>query len=336
MPVVVTSCAPSLVPTSGRVLVDIAGTGFQLAPFPPPLVGSVTPPQPPTVEVIVGGVKATQVAVISTTRVLCIVPSSMLPITEPLNGEGAVDIVVQNIDPLGVPIVGEVDTLVNGLTYQRVQLAVQTDFARLVATVILELRKQTIAEVSLTTHTDWDDDTGDALNEMPIAKLPAIGLTGPNLTENRFYSENKEQSYPGPGPKDVFSQRVPYTVDLEFGIVIVSDNKVEHLNLIALVQGFFLRNTKISMLRDPADPSLGSVEYEMDLQEGGDLTTTASGGAESNIRSAAGQFVIRGFDLEDHAGFVGELVSNRTAIADEVNLLATAQLCPTLPVGSVQ
>src|SRR3990172_7365086 len=112
----ITSVTPNSGPTAGRLLVAIAGTNFQLSPTPPP--GPTNGILAPTVRVLFGTELAVNVAVVSSTKLYCYIPSG---------DDGPVDVTVTHLDPLGVPIVGETVTAVAAFTYTRVLLTAQSD-----------------------------------------------------------------------------------------------------------------------------------------------------------------------------------------------------------------
>jgi len=215
--------------TGGRNLVEITGTGFKLWTIPPPGPG-IEPPPTPTVEVLFGGEEGTEVAVISATRLLVRVPSSPIPVATPAYGAGAVSIIVRNLDALGVPIPGETVTQPAAYTYDRVQLAAESDLQRLCRTLIQELKKQVITEVAISVHTDWDPDPADLENVVGLASLPGIAIFGPNLVPNRTYSKNGITYRPTVGVESNV-RRSPGTDDVTFSITGVSEIKAEAINL---------------------------------------------------------------------------------------------------------
>ncbi len=315
----ITSLTPATGPTGGLTLVEVQGAGFRLPP-PPPAMGP-TPPLRPTVAVRVGGRPATQVRVIAADR---------LSFLSPANDPGAADLVVQNLDDDEAPIPGEEATLAGGFTYALPRLAVESDLTRLVRALLREFKRQVLANVVLTVQTDFDAETGDELHLAQLASLPALVLVGPELVEDRFYSLNEPPSSSSPGA--FARRRVPYTVDLGFTIIGTSDHTVELLNLMATTELFFHRNKFLEMERDPANPAVGRVRYELDLRPDGDLKVTTQPN-ESNVRSFSGAFVIRGFDLEDLAGVPADTVVERGAPVTDVVLEPTQQTGLRLPIG---
>src|SRR5262249_30997589 len=179
-----------------------------------------------------------------------------------------------------------------------------------------ELKRQVVDNVVLTVHTDIDAGVGAELHLAQVARLPGLVLVGPELTENRFFSINQLPEV-AMGPGEFAQRRVPYTLDLGFTVVGVSDHTTELLNLVAAAQLFFHRNPYLELDRDPNHPNAGRVRYEMAIARDGDLKVTSQPN-ESNVRSFSGRFVVRGFDLEDLAGAPGEGVVARGAVAGDV------------------
>lgn len=321
MPVpTIDSLTPSTGPTGGRTLVELLGSGFRLPPAPPGK--GPTGPLPRTVEVVVGGRRAADIRVIGEGR---------LTFLTPLHDAGPADVVVRNLADDGTPLPGEEATLAGGFTYVQPRLAVESDLTRLVRTLLQEIKRQVLPNVSLTVQTDFDAETGDELHLTELASLPGLVLVGPELAENRFYSLNRQPEV-GAGGGLVARRRVPYTVDLGFTLVGVSDHTTELLNLMAATELFFHRNKHLEMDRDPQNPLSGRVRYEMDFTPDGDLRVTSQPN-ESNVRSFSGSFVIRGFDLEDLAGVPGDLAFELTAPVNDIALDPAQQLLMTVPVG---
>jgi hypothetical protein len=314
----ISNVTPSSGPSGGGVLVEVAGVGFRL-PDAPPATGPTTPP-PPSVHVRVGGRPADDVRVLSESLLTCIVPAG---------DAGPADIVVQNLDDTGA--VTDAATAPHAFAYALHPLTAEADLTRLVRTLLQEFKRQVMANVVLTVQTDFDAETGDELHLAQLAQLPGLVLVGPELSEDRFYSLNQlPETATGPGTFE--RHRVPYTVDLGFTLVGVSDHTTELLNLMAATQLFFHRNHFLVMARDPANADAGSVRYEMDFVPDGDLKVTSQPN-ESNVRSFSGKFVIRSFDLEDLPGLTDGDVVERGATVVEVALEPAQQTAPPAAVG---
>ncbi len=301
----IVSVTPAVGPTGGRNLVRLKTNDARLPPDPP-ATGFVGGTFLRTVRVEFGGIEATDVRVFSQGSVTCLAP---------IHDPGVFDIVLTNLDDDGDPIAGEVATKVDAYTFRRPNLTAQDDLTRLVREFIQQLKRQVIDEVSLTVHTDFDDSAADFLNIARIAKLPALVLIGPDITENRFFSTNAKQEIELPdGTVEI--RRSPYTVDLLFECVGIAELDVQKLNLMAAFTKFINRNKFIEMDRDPADPSLGKVKYEMDFTEEGGEPSSTDRLNDSNVRSFTGNIIIRGFDLEDLAGVSDDLVTELSRVTE--------------------
>jgi hypothetical protein len=319
MPSIV-SITPSSGPTAGRLLVELVGTGFQQV-LESEWVGPTAVPGP-SVRVLLRDRVAQDVRVLADDRLRCVVPAG---------DPGPADVIVQKLDASGTPIPGELAIARDAFTYVRQSLALEADLTRLVRALLQELKRQVLDNVVLTVHTDFDADTGAELHLATIARLPALVLLGPELAEDRFFSLNEQPESPT-DPGQFVQRRVPYTVDLGFTVIGVSDHTTELLNLMAATQLFFHRNPYLELDRDPAAPQTGRVQYEMDVARDGDLKVTSQPNA-SNVRSFSGRIVIRGFDLEDLAGFAGEGVASRGTVAQDVAVLPAQPLGRTSATG---
>jgi len=300
----ITTRTPAAGLTSGRTFVTLVGTGMRLPPPPPPS-GPTSGVLPVTVDVLFGALRASRVSVRDDpanppdgTIVTCLSPPQ---------APGTVDLTLRNLDDDGNPIAGEEITLAAAFTYERASLTRESALTRLVRTLLRSLKAQVLENLSLTVHTDFDDATGDQLHVAAVSKLPALVIVGPELDENRFYSLN-ELAEDGGGDAvglPFTLRRVPYTVDLTFQLVGMSEHTVELLNLMRLCTTYFHKNKVLEMDRDPDDPSKGRVAYEMDFVAGGQFKVE-SRPSDSNVRHFAGTFVIRGFDIDEPEGVVVE------------------------------
>lgn len=314
----------------GRSLVQIYGDGFRLPTIPQ---GVAPAPVPlPTVRVLFGGQPAARVDVLASNRLAVLPPITPLAVEAPDWGTGLVDVEVTNLDDAGVAIPGETVVVANAYTYSRVNLSTITDLTRLVRTFVEAWIAQVLPNTVLTTHTDYDDDVTTYTTN--LAKLPGISLAGPSLSENRLFSVNGHQEFdPLVTDGSRYLRNAPFTVDLTFFVDLVSESTQELLNLMALVTQFVDRNPFLSLLRDPADPSKGSVRYEFDWLPGGTLGI-ATGDNDNNTRRASGSVVIRGFDVEDLAGLEHELAIAVTKITEDVDVSPTfGQTGTNYPVG---
>ena len=268
-----TSISPASGPASGGDLVTLQGT------FAPRIV------------VRFGDAIATVVAVRADAGI------SVAQVRTPSHAEAVVDIVLSNLDAAGNPVAGESGTLAGAYRFQRPRIVVEADLTRLVRSLLRELKRQVIENVSLSVSIDFDDTPLDGLDVTALAKLPSLVLSGPRIKENRFYSTNtlEEEIVAGANGPEIRRRRPPFTVDLEFALTGASDRAVELLNMMTAVAAFLDRNRWLSMDRDPADPAKGTVRWEMDAA--GELQTNLEG--KDDVRAFTWGLVIRGFDVDE-------------------------------------
>ena len=91
--------------------------------------------------------------------------------------------------------------------------------------------------------------------------------------------------------------RRPKYNDVVFDILAITNNELELVNLVALIDAFMDNNKVIT---------LDGVDYEMDFVEGADMDVIKQSNQQlnSNIRTAKGEMVIRGFNMLGFAGVV--------------------------------
>ena len=261
-----TSIDPVSGPTSGGDLVRLIGTDFAAR-----------------VSVRFGDLPAVVLAV----------RGDAAEVRTPAHSEGPIDVVLQNLDAAGVPIPGEEATLAGAYGFLRPRIAEESDLTRLVRTLLQELKRQVLANTSMTVSIDYDDTTADGLNVVAISKIPSLVLSGPRVSEDRFFSTNVPDEH-AVGP-DIVRRRPPFTVDLAFTLTGASERTVELLNLMAAVASFLNRNRWVEMPRDPAEPDGDVVRWEMDPD--GDIRTRLDG--PDDVRAFTAGFVVRGFDLDE-------------------------------------
>lgn len=301
----IASCSPSVIYTGGQ-FVTLTGTNFRVPPFPGPSTAPLPPPAP-SVSVTIGGVPATAVAVYSATSLSCVAAA---------HDEGAVSIVVQNLDSAGAPIAGETATASGLLTYKRAALTDESDFTRLTRALLRELKRQVVDNVVLTVATDYDSTPGgSAFNIAEFASLPALVVNGPiSIDDDRPYDDIL-RPIQATGPTSWERRRTFKTVDVSYRVVGLDDKMVRAHNLLTLVLQFFHLNTTLRLDRDPADLSKGHVDYE--LTTSGDFSFTTQPNT-SDLRSFSGTVIIRGFQIEDIAGFPTQMVRERGTQADDI------------------
>ena len=277
---------PASGPSSGGDLVTLRGTGF----------ASSVAVRFGTADAVVESVRqegAESIAVVRT----------------PPHAEATVDIALQNLDAGGATIPGELVVLAAAYRFLRPRIVQEADLTRLIRTLLRELKRQVIVNVSLSVAVDFDDTPFDGLDVVAISKLPSLVLTGPRLRENRALSTNEahEEAVVGPSGPELRRRRPPLTVDLEFGITGASDRAIELLNLIGATSTFLNTNRWLTMLRDPDAPPKGSVRWEMDPL--GELHVNLEG--KDDVRAFTWGLVIRGFDIDE-----GQLLDLGKAVSD--------------------
>jgi hypothetical protein len=303
----ITSIQPAHGPSSGQTLLTITGTGMRLPPQPPagrPTTGRL----PQTVEIRIGAMPATRVLV---REDVTIPDGTIATCLTPASAPGPADIVIQNLDGAGQPIAGEAVVLPGAFTYERTALSTESSLTRLVRTLLRTLKAQVIENVNLTVHTDFDAAPENGLHLAAVARLPALVLAGPELRQSRTYSINQQ---PVRALRDGLAlHRVPYTVDVGFTLIGITDRTAELLNLMSLCTLFLHKNKHLVMARDPQDPDAGHVAYEMDFAAGGQFQVRSQPN-ESNVRHFVGELVIRGFDIDEPHGIAIEHVHASSVI----------------------
>lgn len=327
----ISTISPAAGPPIGNHMIEVTGTNFRPQSAGP--ISGIVPPRPPSVAVLFDGVPAVSVLIVSDTRLLVRTPKRLLvePSTgRPIDGPVAVDVEVQNIDDSGVLIPGETVTAAGGYAYTRVDTS--GDNPSQLVTVVYALvdlfRSELHPNVNIVENTDYDDDTSDGLQITRIATLPGVTITGPRISENRFFTRQQEQILPTVGTEFAI-YKAPRYVDLEFDITIVSDNEAEFLNLNNLLEMVMDENKYITI-----DYGGGNaVTYEFDFVSGSDpAVSKQTDQLNSNINVAKGIFVVRGVNLCGIAGVSGfGQVGAGAALTDGVTLEAVAQFGTGLP-----
>ena len=269
-----TGISPAIGPTGGGDVVRLTGTGFA-----------------PEVVVLFGDAPAEVLSVRDEAGV------SLADVRTPAHADAVVDVTLRNLDATGVPVPGEDATLAGAYRFQRPRIVAESDLTRLVRTLLRELKRQVIANVSMTVSIDYDDTTVDGMSVIAISQLPSLMLSGPRVAENRFFSTNepREDVVPGASGPELMRRRPPYTVDLSFTLTAASDRTVELLNLMAAVATFLNRNRWVELPRDPDHPDAATARWEMDPE--GDFQTRLDGPDDVRVFSCG--FVVRGFDIDE-------------------------------------
>lgn len=312
----ISAVSPAIAPTGGQVLIEITGTNFRLHDAPP-ATGAVPTPQFSTVQVEFGGVIAEYAEAASATTILA---------TAPIHDPGTVDIIVRNLDNLGVAIPTEEVTSAAAFTFNRPDILGQVSRTEHVTKqLILELRRQVLAEVVLARHTDWTDDADDAVRETRIAKLPSILVVGPTMTTDNFF-RRPTMSREYVSDSNVGFRRPPTTVELGFDVGVVSDHQAQVMRITDALISFFNRNVWLRALCDQNDSASGEVRYEMGYTVS--LPKFGQGPKSSNIYTSLGTVRVRGVDLGLLPGFTDDLITRRSAVLPVVPAITIAGIDP--------
>ena len=294
--------------------------------------------------------------VINQGRLIVEVPVSLLPVVSPNYGAGVVDVTVENIDQDGKTL-GTPAVLPQAYTYTRKDLAEESSISRLSRAVILELKKQIISNIVMTTHTDYDGSFGDGLHITELAETPALIITGPKLTENRVHAYRrlapvtyKESVQRLPGDSDTLLTEdgdelttedgdeltqitrefirndVPYTADAAYQLIGVSHSQQEIQNLMTLVVQFFHLNKYITV-----DGS----EFEIMFSLNGEPDARSSA-SNSNLRSFSCSFYVQAFSIGvDRPMEISKELENVPQLEAGLTYPNTQPSAVEVPVGSI-
>lgn len=276
MALTVTSVSPASGLTGGRELAVIDGTDFNI---------SVDSDGKARMRVKFGAAEATRVRVRSTTRLDCLTPIS------PLNDPGVVSVTVEDLDAVTSA------TLANAFTYKRPTIGgVKSDLWYVVDRLIVEMRRQIIANVVLTTQIEYDADPSDILDVVENAKVPALVLVGPDVTETRGpHARIIEDLEPVGG--GAWERRRSQDVEtLRFMLHVIDDKTVRATNLLKEVISFFRRNDVLRVPRDSSDPNSPIEEIEMRPPNPGSWRSNTNAN-NFNLRHYSGEFSIVGVPI---------------------------------------
>lgn len=306
--------SPATGAPTGGALVRVTGGNFRL-PDEPPHTGGVTPAAPPTVEVLVGGVAAPQVIVARAGLLFFRTPKRALVNADgsPIAGPVAVNVEIRNIDDDGVLIPGETVTVTNGFAYTRTSLASSNRAAITTVTeaLIRLLRSEVLGNTVLDTHTDYDRTSSDGLNIVELAELPAVVLTGPDVTENRFFTPNTNPK--SDGDYGWLEHRRHLYLDLTFDVAVVTHGTAQLTNLQELLLVVLDRNPELTVVRGS-----DTYSYELDWVPESLLSVERQPAQiKSNVRVAKGQLVIRGVNVGSLAGQTADAVVDAGAVVTE-------------------
>lgn len=200
-----------------------------------------------------------------------------LPIS--MISDGAVDVTVENIDAAGVTIPGETVTATKVFKPLRPNLSIKGHLSEVIDTLIADLKRQVVKLVSWTTQMDYDEETGD-LTVGFIAGVPALVLAGLTLPKSRKYAVNQQEEINTNDPVtqgDFVVVRPPDVRDLIGTLIGITDDDGEIANLAQAVTQYFQKNNELEVLRDPLDPTKGTIDYDLRASVEDVITFTSVG-----------------------------------------------------------
>lgn len=294
----ISAVTPSSGLTSGGTLVEITGTGFRVPDYPPAEGVTETPI---TVRVTFGGTEATVFGVVDEETLLVLTPShdeSGVPATAQSAAITASDVTVTNLDDDGAPIAGESVTASAAFSFRKPILSEPTTLERVIDELQVQLQRALPRGVDLVyqPHTDFDDDTGDALNMVRFARLPGVGLTGLRTPKSELRGDEAETVVELEGEARSVAALPPTRRDAVLTIVCASENGRELGRLQNLVERFFASYRALRIPLDPGDAIRGYAEYDVVYGAG---EVTYSDRQDGNVMASTGE--VRVFHIEEHA-----------------------------------
>lgn len=287
----ITTISPTTGLTAGRELATIAGTGFNT---------DVDSDGVARMGVKFGTLEASRVRVRSATSLDC-----LTPIADP----AVYDLEVEDLDTT------ETDSLSSAFTFARPEIGGGTynsDLWRVIEALIVELKRQVIEEVVLTTQVEFDADTADDLSIIKVAKVPAIVLVGPDVIDSAGPYSRVVEEFEHVGGGSYERKRSVDVKNLRFMLHGVDDHAVRLFNLMREVISFFRRNAVLRVLSDPADPNSAVRELDMRPPNPGEWLTQTTPNIH-NQKHFSGEFSIIGVpighddvDLTSEGGDEGE------------------------------
>lgn len=270
---IITTVTPTKIPTHGKVLVEVTGTGFQpcfdlsgttLGPVPTP---------PPSMRVFVGAKQAPRVLAISETRMLFACPQV---------APGVHTVTVQNLALDG----STTDTATTTIEAARPVTTTGDDarealVLRLCKALIVLLRETVISEVVMMTDADFGEDG----IRIQTAKLPSITVAGLRLGVSS-HSEEGEVTYE---VRDGTTIELPTrpTYDVHATILGVARTTGHMANLQSATLVALRNNPYLTIPRDPTNPTGPTVQFEVYVDRNAD-----AGGNVSPSDSGVQQFSI--------------------------------------------
>jgi hypothetical protein len=262
-PPIINAITPDHGHPGGNYLLVIQGQDFVVPPYPTPTELPVSEPEE-TVSVTVNGRAATNVEVWDYSLITCICPPFRGdPDQLSANPGLAVDVVVTNLGPPAEPT-----TVTDGFAYRRTDLTkTEGVLYTIIRTLLLELRRQVINNIAVSTHVDYDGSTGDGLNIVELAKVPGIALDSVSIVDNHNFWEKGKHAVQD-GTQDNFTEYgTPRAVNLVFDASIIGENTNEAAQLAQEFMLFFSprRTPRLCVPSDDTDPDSEEIRFPMIL-----------------------------------------------------------------------
>lgn len=291
----ITSISPAVGHPGGGFLLVISGSAFSVpvvtAPTTLPDAGPAA-----TMAVTVGGRTATQIEVWDSGLLTCLCPSYRGdPATLSADPGVDVDVVVTNLGPPA-----EATTVNDGFTYRRTDLTRdESELKHVLRWLVLELRRQVIENVVITTHPDYDGTTADGLDIVEMAKIPGIALFGPRLLSDTARQMRGNQAVQDLTSLEFIESKPHRARKLGFTATLVGETAIELLQLEQEFEAFFQRNGALAIPRDTGDDTSEAVDFPIFLTSPPDRTGAAG---SSGTVSASAQFELHGVELDADGG----------------------------------
>ncbi len=259
---------PASGPTWGRYVVTLTGTGFRLAPQPPPAAYARGAEQQ-TVAVWVNGVRCARAYAASATQVLAEVPEWKGTPAGTLRAN-PVSVTVSNLNDAGAVIAGETATLAAGFAYALPNLTASTTLERVAVALIEALRRHVLPNTHWMRSRDYDADPSARADDPDRASVPRLDLVGPTLTE----TPDRGEGLPDPVATGTTTwsrplRRKTYAVEWQIDAYCSDANPAEALALAAAVEDFFTNVPRIWIPADPAAPLGTQWGFEVDRPASG-------------------------------------------------------------------
>lgn len=207
-----------------------------------------------------------------------------------------------------VQVGGEITVWRKAFAPVRPDLSQEGHLATTLGAFILELRRQILENVVWTTHTDYDDTTGDMINLAELGELPAlilVGLQTPDNNDQVTTQEEHQLNDPAGAAGDFLRLKEPRIVDVLGTLVGVADDDITLMNMMQAIRIFFRDNPMLRVPRCLDDPSAGFIEY--DLETSMNATAAVSNTSNNaNVQFFARDFRIEGVRLEGMPGLADD------------------------------